>query len=178
VLTDQMQVIDGRNVQVRDQAWVPAGEQDPRNALDLSTENAAKLRVELDRAGLDPAAPAELSVTADGEVTIQLTRGRATRVAHVSAGTHRLSSPEAPADVTAVVAGRGVRVTWTTAASDLPLDGYIVRDASGEVVCETRATTCRLAGDSDDDSQEYTVTAVSILGPSEPARSSGAAVRP
>ena len=178
VLTDQMQVIDGRNVQVRDQAWVPTGEQEPRNALDLTTENVAKLRVELDRAGIDAAAPAEVNVTADGEVTIQLTRDGATRVAHVPTGTHRLSSPQAPADVTAVAVGRGVRVTWTTAASDLPLDGYIVRDASGEVVCETRATTCRITGDRDDEPQEYTVTAVSILGPSEPAPASWAAVRP
>ena len=174
-----MQVIDGRNVQVRDQAWVPTGEQEPRNALDLSTENVAKLRVELDRAGLDPTAPAELNVTADGKVTIQLTRDDAkTRVAQVSAGTHLLTGPEAPADVTAAVAGRTVRVTWTKAASDLPLDGYIVRDASGEVVCETRATTCRLRGDRHDESGEYTVTAVSILGPSEPAPASWATPRP
>lgn len=165
VLTDEVEIIDGRNVQVRDQAWVPTGEQEPRNALDLSTENVAKLRVDLDRAGLDPATPAELTVTADGKVTIQLTRDGATRVVHVSAGTHRLAGPEAPADATAVAAGNGVRITWNASASDVALDGYIVRDASGEVVCETRATTCRVAGDG----EGYTVTAVSILGPSEAA---------
>lgn len=171
VLTDQMQVIDGRNVQVRDQAWAPTGEQDPRNALDLSTENVAKLRVDLDRAGLDPTEPAELSLTADGKVTLQLTRHGATRVAHVSAGTHLLASPDAPVDVTAQRIGRGaVRIKWKAPASDLPLDRYIVRDSSGDVVCETRATTCRL--DAGRGAQAFTVSAVSILGESEPATSS------
>lgn len=168
VLTDEVEVIDGRNVQVRDQAWVPTGQQDPRNALDLATENVAKLRVDLDRAGLDPASPAELDITTDGQLTVQLTRDGATRIAHVPAGTHRLARPEAPADVTAVAAGRGVRLAWSAPASGVPLDGYIVRDASGEVVCETRAVTCRIADA--DDARGYTVTAVSILGPSEPAR--------
>lgn len=169
VLTDEVRVIDGRNVQVRDQRLVAAGDVTPRNEVELTAENVATMTLDLAAAGIDPSAPARASLTTDGEIELSLHRDGEVATVTLAAGDHVLTGPDAPTSVRGKVIGNNaVRIFWSPAASDLPLIGYTVRDASGEVVCETRAVTCRVDGKAGVD-EVFTVTAANILGSSEAA---------
>ncbi|MGA9871969.1 MAG: alpha/beta hydrolase-fold protein [Rhodococcus sp. (in: high G+C Gram-positive bacteria)] len=167
VLSDDIQIIDGRNVQVRDQRWVEAGSVEPRNEISTSAENVAAMAIDLDRAGLDASAPATVTILADGATDVTLKREDSTAATALVAGEHVLSSPQAPGTISAVAADGAARVTWAASASSLPLYGYVVRDASGAVVCEAVSTSCRVEGLINGTAYSFSVTASNILGTSE-----------
>lgn len=171
-LSEQTTVIDGRTVQVRDQQLVAVGEAASRNRIELDAANVAALTIDLDRAALDRSAPASVVVTTDGPTEVTLRRGALSSTVIVAAGEHVLSGPNEPTSVRAVVSGNGTRVHWKPARSVLPITGYTVRDSRGEVVCETRAVTCRVAGY--DEGETFSVTATNLVGTSESAPSGSA----
>ncbi|MCP2635614.1 alpha/beta hydrolase-fold protein [Microbacterium sp. HD4P20] len=174
-LTDETTVIDGRTVQVRDQQLVAIAEVAPGNRIEVDASNVAALTIDLDRAALDQSAPAAVVVTTDGPTDVTLRRGSLSSTLTVAAGEHVLAGPDAPTSVRAAVSPAGTRVHWRPAKSESPLTGYTVRDAGGDIVCQTRAVTCRVTDAAA--GATFSVTATNLVGTSEGASSGPATPR-
>lgn len=168
VLTDEVRVIDGRSVQVRDQQIVDAGPAEPRNRVDVDAHNVARATLDLDGAGLDAGRPATVAVATDGRVRVTLARGDARETLTLRAGTHELTSPDAPRTMRVLAAGRTLRAVWSPVRSDVRPTVYVVRDGSGAEVCRTRSVTCRLDGAAVGTPGTFSVTAENLIGSSVP----------
>lgn len=169
LLTDDVLVIDDREVRVRDQRLHAAGEVTPYNAITLEAENARTMTVDLDAAELDATTTGDVHIHTDGEIELELIRSGDDATIVLPAGEHRIASPAAPGSVTAFAAGATRHIHWAVSDSDLPVT-YTVRDLSGEILCETVDARCLVIDRAGAVPDAVTVTASNIVGTSESAR--------
>ncbi|MGM7699134.1 alpha/beta hydrolase-fold protein [Microbacterium sp. A84] len=166
LLTDEIQVIDDREVRVRDQQLNAAGTVTPYNEIDLEAENSRTMTVDLDAAALDAATTGDVRVHTDGEIELELTRSGERATIILPAGDHHVASPAAPGSVTAFAAGATRHIRWAASNSDLPVT-YTVRNLSGEILCETVDLRCLVIDRVGKAPEAVTVTASNIVGASE-----------
>lgn len=165
VLTDEVQVIDERQVRVRDQQLNAAASLTPYNEVALEAENSRSMTVDLDAAGLDATTTGSVRMHSDGEIALELTRSGARESLILPTGDHRIASPPAPGSVSAFAAGKTLHIRWTPSNSDLPVT-YTVRTPSGEVLCETADQRCLIVDHAGITDETVTVTASNIVGTS------------
>ena len=165
-LTDEVRVIDDREVRVRDQRLSSSGAVNPYNQLDLTAENSRTMTVDLDAAALDAATPAAVQMQTDGGIELKLTRSDEQAKIILSAGDHHLASPTATGSVTASAAGVTRHIRWASSESELPVT-YTVRDPSGKILCETDDLRCLVIDRVGAAPATVTVTASNVVGTSD-----------
>lgn len=165
VLVDEVQVIDERQVRVRDQQLSAAATMTPYNEVTLEAENSRSMTVDLDAAELDATATGSVRMQSDGEITLELTRSGARESLVLPAGDHSIASASSPGSVSAFAAGKTLHIRWNPIQSDLPVI-YTVRTPSGEVLCETADQRCLIVDHAGTDIPAVTVTASNIVGTS------------
>lgn len=169
LLTDEIQVIDDREVRVRDQRLNAVGAVAPYNAITLEAENSRTMTVDLDAAELDATTAGDLRVHTDGELALELSRAGEQATIVLPAGENRVASPTAPGSVTAFAAGATRHIRWAASESGLPTT-YTVRDPSGNILCETTDLRCLVIDRAGKPPKTVTVTASNIVGTSDGAQ--------